>query len=72
MPRNIVVNGNLQPIFLLGEFHGQRTLAGRSPWGCKDSDTTEQLTHCCELNEVVKEKFLVFYLMYRICSVKGG
>ena len=26
-----------------GEFHGQRSLAGYSPWGCKESDTTEQL-----------------------------
>ena len=25
------------------EFHGQRSLAGYSPWGCKESDTTEQL-----------------------------
>ena len=24
--------------------HGQRRLAGYSPWGLKDSDTTEQLT----------------------------
>ena len=23
--------------------HGQRRLAGYSPWGCKESDTTEQL-----------------------------
>ena len=30
------------PEFLPGEFHGQRSLAGYSPWGCKDSDTTEQ------------------------------
>ena len=28
-----------------GESHGQRSLAGYSPWGCKESDTTEQLTH---------------------------
>ena len=28
-----------------GEFHGQRNLAGYSPWGHKESDTTEQLTH---------------------------
>ena len=27
-------------IFLPREFHGQRTLAGYSPWGCKESDTT--------------------------------
>ena len=32
------------PVFLLGEFHGQRSLAGYSPWGRKESDTTEQLT----------------------------
>ena len=27
-----------------GEFHGQRSLAGYSPWGRKESDTTERLT----------------------------
>ena len=26
-----------------GKFHGQRSLAGCSPWGHKESDTTEQL-----------------------------
>ena len=31
------------PIFLPGEFHGQRNLAGYHPWSHKDSDTTEQL-----------------------------
>ena len=33
------------PVFLPGEFHGQRSLAGYSPWGCKESDPTELLTH---------------------------
>ena len=28
------------PVFLPGKFHGQRSLAGYSPWGHKDSDTT--------------------------------
>ena len=32
------------PVFLPGEFHGQRRLAGYSPWGLKESDTTERLT----------------------------
>ena len=32
------------PVFLPGEFHGHRSLAGYSPWGHKESDTTEQLT----------------------------
>ena len=30
---------------LAGEFHGQRSLAGFSPWGHKQLDRTEQLTH---------------------------
>ena len=29
------------PVFLLGKSHGQRSLVGSSPWGCKESDTTE-------------------------------
>ena len=29
------------PVFLPGESHGQRILAGCSPWGCKESDMTE-------------------------------
>ena len=29
------------PVFLPGEFYGQRSLTGYSPWGCKESDTTE-------------------------------
>ena len=32
------------PVFLPGEFHGQRSLAGYSPWSYKEKDTTEQLT----------------------------
>ena len=31
------------PVFLPGKSHGQRSLAGYSPWGCKKSDTTKQL-----------------------------
>ena len=30
------------PIFLPGEFHGERSLAGYSPRGCKESDMTER------------------------------
>ena len=32
------------PVFLPGEFHEQKSLMGYSLWGCKESDTTEQLT----------------------------
>ena len=31
-------------ILLSGEFHGQRSLAGYSPWGRRESDTTERLS----------------------------
>ena len=33
------------PVFLPGECHGQRSLAGYSPWGQKESDMTEATKH---------------------------
>ena len=30
------------PVLLTGKSHGWRSLVGCSPWGCKESDTTEQ------------------------------
>ena len=33
------------PVSLPGKSHGQRSLVGCSPWGRKESDMTEQLTH---------------------------
>ena len=33
------------PGFLLGKSHGQRSLAGYGPWGCKESDLTESAEH---------------------------
>ena len=41
------------PVFLPGEFHQQRILAGYSPLGHKESDTTEQLSSISFL-EVLK------------------
>ena len=32
------------PVFLPGEFHGQMSLAGLSPYGRKELDTMEQLS----------------------------
>ena len=32
------------PVFLPGESHGQKSLAGYSPWGRKELDTTERLS----------------------------
>ena len=31
------------PVLLLGKSHGRRSMVGYSPWGRKESDTTEQL-----------------------------
>ena len=38
--------------FLPVEFHGQRSLAVYSPWGRKESDTTEWLTLSQKMNAV--------------------
>ena len=35
------------PVFLPGESHGQRSLAGYSPWSHKESDMTEATEHRC-------------------------
>ena len=32
------------PVFLSGKFHGQRSLAGYSPWGHKESNMTEHMS----------------------------
>ena len=36
------------PVSLPGEFQGQRSLAGYSPWGLKESDTTEANQRACK------------------------
>ena len=36
--------GNPLQYSCLENAHGQSSLVGYSPWGCKDSDTTEQLS----------------------------
>ena len=40
------------PVFLPGKSHGQRSLAGYSPWGHKGSDMTEQL-HFLSFNKIM-------------------
>ena len=39
------------PVFLCRKSHGRKSLAGYSPWGCKESEMTEQLhfiLYCAE------------------------
>ena len=42
--KKIPCNGQPNPVFLPGKFHGQRSLAGYNPWGRKDSNRNEQLS----------------------------
>ena len=46
------------PLFLPGEFHDQRSLAGYSLWGCKESDMTEWLTE--KIYKTQKASFFFF------------
>ena len=69
------------PVFLPGEFHGQRRLADPSPWGHKESDTSKQLTvsllftchilscccHCCSV-----AKMCLTLQPYGVCSMPGS
>ena len=45
------------PVFLPGESHGQRSLAGDSPWGSKESDMTEHAYTTESKTEVTVKDF---------------
>ena len=47
------------PLFLPGEFHGQRSLAGCSPRGQKQLDMTERLTLFVECVDLRTGSFLL-------------
>ena len=46
------------PVFLPGESHGQRSLASYSPWGYKEQDMTEWLTHTHTHTHTLSQKIL--------------
>ena len=48
-------NGNPLQLFLPEESHGQGSLVGYSPWGCEESDLTEQLTLTQRISHSVKK-----------------
>ena len=48
------------PVFLPGKSHGQRSLTGYTPWGHKESDTTERLT----LADVHYHRYRVLILIF--------
>ena len=43
----LATNLQLTSVFLLGKSHGERSRAGYSPRGCKESDMTEVTDHAC-------------------------
>ena len=50
-------------LYLPWEFHGQRSLAGYIPWGCKELDKTEWLILSCTFKLIDKKgQFLHTYL----------
>ena len=56
-------NGSLVQSSCLEKFHGQRSLVGYSPWGDKESDTTEWLT--LSLSTLIN--FLNFLISKIVC-----
>ena len=56
------IKWKLTPVFLPGKSHGQKSLVSPSPWGHKESDLTERLTHIVkgfsEVNEAEVDVFL--------------
>ena len=53
------------PVFLPGEFHGQRSLVHYSLWGHKESYTTEKLTLSISTNSEFANEMSVAYLKTR-------
>jgi len=74
------------PVFLPRESHGQRSLAGYSPWVCKELDMTERLSahthththtgkptdfHCClQANSLLFE--LLYFTDYILCDEEAS
>ena len=66
------------PVFLPGEFHGQRSLVGYSPWGHQESDMTEWLSFKEDKNWVdFWRELLCFWKnkrdsQWEVCPGKGA
>ena len=60
----------ITPVFLPGKFHGQRSLVGCSPWGCQESDMTEQLSvhTCTHTNTHTDFYHIKFFVLTPSCS----
>ena len=65
-------NGYPLQVFLPGKSHGQRSMVDYSPWGCRESERTEQLTN--NSNVVHKERRALHfsYQSLGLPSLGGG
>ena len=54
---------------LPGEFHGQKSLAGYSPWGCKEPDMTERLLL---INTTIVQLACFSFIYATISTVSGN
>ena len=59
----------LTPVLLHRKFHGQKSLAGYSPWGHKESDTTQRLTLLFFIFTFIPSK--VYYCIFYQVSQPG-
>ena len=65
-------NGNPLQYSCLGNLMNRRSLAGYSPWGQKESDTPEHMTHIClPKKSCIKHSFQqhVFSKVYHVSSI---
>ena len=76
--------GNCNPLqyFCLENPHGQRSLAGYNPWGCKESDTTERpraahsrgcivsASHCCRWDQRRHLRSFLLLLSYTSFNIE--
>ena len=62
------VHGNPLQYSCLENAHGQRSLAGYSPWGHKDLDTAERLSIAKNLNELFGQLNMYIPYLYSFIS----
>ena len=51
LEKKMATHSNVSP----RESHGQKSLVGYSPWGCKESDMTQRLNNNNSNNNLVKQ-----------------
>ena len=60
------------PVLLPGEYHRQMSLAGYSPEGCKESDTTLETQHACNHNQDGQPTCHCVCLVTQLCLTLCG